>query len=440
LADLQNGEGEVMRKLVVIAVILTLVTLGLGKTKLRVASWAGALEAQLDEKILAEFMRTHPDVEVVYEPIPQNYYQKILTDIAAGTPPDVFLLDAEMVPRYAEEKLLLNLTPYLSGLASEGVSGANLNDYFEVLVDIFKLGRSIYALPKDTSPVAVFYNKKLFDMYGVPYPPAKGWTLKEFEETVSKLAKDTDKDGKNDIWGFAFPSWVGVAVPLLWAGGGDVFSPDFTQTTGYLNSETNVKTYSFYVDLLKKGYAPTPEEAAALGGASSLFFTGRVAMVITGRWFWLTAKKQIEQGAPIDVGVAPLPCAVGVQNVTVTYASGWAVPANVANKRLAVELAAWLSSEYAQKERCLIGGLAISANKKISQEQAKTSPIDAAFIEMLSYTRVPVGSRTKFYRPLFERTWAEAVDRIIIKGETVKQAFDRAAEQIDKAIKEGRVE
>jgi multiple sugar transport system substrate-binding protein len=147
LADLQNGEGEVMRKLVVIAVILTLVTLGLGKTKLRVASWAGALEAQLDEKILAEFMRTHPDVEVVYEPIPQNYYQKILTDIAAGTPPDVFLLDAEMVPRYAEEKLLLNLTPYLSGLASEGVSGANLNDYFEVLVDIFKLGRSIYALP-----------------------------------------------------------------------------------------------------------------------------------------------------------------------------------------------------------------------------------------------------------------------------------------------------
>ncbi|MGB9819901.1 MAG: ABC transporter substrate-binding protein [Pseudothermotoga sp.] len=429
-----------MKKLLIFVLVSLMVVLAFGKTKLRVASWAGAEEAALDEKILAEFMRTHPDVEVVYEPIPQDYYQKILTDIAAGTPPDVFLLDAEMVPRYAEEKLLLNLAPYLSGLATEGAFGANLPDYFEVLVDIFKLGKAVYALPKDTSPVAVFYNKKLFDKYGVAYPSENGWTLKEFQEAVSKIAKDTDGDGKNDIWGFSFPSWVGVGVPLLWAGGGDVFSPDFSQTSGYLNSEVNVRTYGFYVDLLKKGYAPSPEEASALGGASSLFFTGRVAMVTTGRWFWISVKKQIEQGAPIDVGIAPLPRGTGVENVTVTYASGWAVPTNVANKKLAVELAAWLSSEYAQKERCLIGGLAISANKKIAQEQGNASPIDGAFIKMLSYAKVPVGSKTKFYRPLFENVWAQAVDRILIKGETVKEAFDWAAQEIDKAIKEGKVE
>lgn len=426
-----------MKRLLMVFLIAVILTVGLGKTKLRVCSWAGALEAELDEKILAEFMRRNPDVEVVYEPIPQNYYQKILTDIAAGTPPDVFLLDAEMVPRYSEEKLLLNLAPYLSRLAEEGVSGTNLNEYFEVLVNIFRSGRAIYALPKDTSPVGVFYNRKLFDRFGVPYPPESGWTWKEFEETAAKLAKDTDGDGKIDVWAFSFPSWVGVAVPILWAGGGEVFSPDFTSTTGYLNSETNVRTYSFFVNLFKKGYAPSPEEAAALGGASSLFFTGRIGMVTTGRWFWLSVKKQIEQGAPLDVGIAPIPRAPGFKNVTVTYASGWAVPANVADKRLAVELAAWLSSEYAQRERCLKGGLAISANKKIAEEQAKLNPVDAAFIKMLDFARVPVGSQTKYYRPLFERVWAEAVDRILIKGMSVKEAFDWAAEEIDKAIKKG---
>ncbi|MCS7175286.1 ABC transporter substrate-binding protein [Pseudothermotoga sp.] len=426
-----------MRRLLIVFLVALIFAVGFGKTKLRVCSWAGALEAELDQKILAEFMRTHPDIEVVYEPIPQNYYQKILTDIAAGTPPDVFLLDAEMVPRYSEEKLLLNLAPYLSRLAEERVSGTNLNEYFEVLVDIFRAGRSIYALPKDTSPVGVFYNKKLFDRFGVPYPPESGWTWKEFEETAAKLTKDTDGDGKVDVWAFSFPSWVGVAVPLLWAGGGEVFSPDFTYTTGYLNSETNVKTYSFFVDLFKKKYAPSPEEAAALGGASSLFFTGRIGMVITGRWFWLSVKRQIEQGAPIDVGIAPIPHAPGFKNVTVTYASGWAVPANVADKRLAVELAAWLSSEYAQRERCLKGGLAISANKRIAEEQATLNKVDAVFIKMLSFARVPVGSQTKYYRPLFERTWAEAVDRILIKGVSVKEAFDWAAEEIDKAIKKG---
>lgn len=426
-----------MKRLLIVFLIAVILIVGFGKTKLRVCSWAGAQEAGLDEKILAEFMRRNPNVEVVYEPIPQNYYQKILTDIAAGTPPDVFLLDAEMVPRYSEEKLLLNLAPYLSRLAEEGVSGTNLNEYFEVLVNIFRSGRVIYALPKDTSPVAVFYNKKLFDRFGVPYPPESGWTWKEFEETAAKLAKDTDGDGKIDVWAFSFPSWVGVAVPILWAGGGEVFSPDFTSTTGYLSSEINVRTYSFFVNLFKKGYAPSPEEAAALGGASSLFFTGRIGMVTTGRWFWLSAKKQIEQGAPLDVGIAPIPRAPEFKNVTVTYASGWAVPANVADKRLAVELAAWLSSEYAQRERCLKGGLAISANKKIAEEQAKLSPVDAAFIKMLDFARVPVGSQTKYYRPLFERVWAEAVDRILIKGMSVKEAFDWAAEEIDKAIKKG---
>ncbi len=426
-----------MKKFLIVLLVLLVVSLSFGKTKLRVSSWAGALEAELDEKILAEFMRRNPDVEVIYEPIPQNYYQKILTDIAAGTPSDVFLLDAEMVPRYAEEKLLLNLAPYLSRLAEEGVAGTSLNEYFEVLVNIFRSGRAIYALPKDTSPVGVFYNKKLFDKFGVPYPSQSGWTWQEFEKVSASLTKDTDGDGKTDVWAFSFPSWVGVAVPLLWAGGGEVFSPDFTKTTGYLNSETNVKTYSFFVDLFKKGYAPTPDEAAALGGAASLFFTGRIGMVITGRWFWLTAKRQIEQGAPIDVGVAPIPHAPGLKNVTVTYASGWAVPANVADKRLATELAAWLSSEYAQRQRCLEGGLAISANKKIAEQQGALNKVDAAFIEMLSFARVPVGSQTKYYRPLFERTWAEAADRILIKGMSVKESLDWAADTIDKAIQKG---
>ncbi len=429
-----------MRKFLVLLLSVLVVVFAFSKTKLRVCTWAGALEAALDEKIIAEFMKHHPDVEVVYEPIPENYYQKILTDIAAGTPPDVFLLDAEMVPRYSEEKLLLNLAPYLAKLAREGVSGANLKDYFDVLVNIFKLGRAVYAIPKDTSPVGVFYNKKLFDKYGVPYPSEKEWTWKEFEEVVSKLSHDTDGDGKNDVWGFSFPSWVGVAVPLLWAGGGEVFSPDFTHTSGYLNSETNVKTYSFYVDLLKKGYAPDPEEASALGGTSSLFYTGKIGMVITGRWFWIGIKKQIEEGAPIDIGVAPIPHAPGFHNVTVTYASGWAVPSNVKNKKLAVELAAWLSSEYAQRERCLKGGLAISANKKVAREQAETDKVDAVFIKMLDFARVPIGSKTKYYRPLFERTWHDAVDRILVEGWSVKDALDWAAQEIDKAIEKGEWE
>jgi multiple sugar transport system substrate-binding protein len=420
-----------------VVVLLVLSSLAIGATKLRVTTWAGAEEAALDEAIIAEFMRLNPEYEVVYEPVPGDYYQKILTDIGAGTPPDVILLDAEMIPAFVEGKYLTDINPFISRLSREGASGTNLDEYFPVLVDIFRSGRSLYALPKDTSPIGIFYNKNVFDQLGVPYPPEEGWTMEEFAETVKKLSKDTDGDGKNDVWGFAFPSWVGVVVPILWAGGGEVFSPDFTQTSGYLNSEVNVNTYNFYMDLLSRGYAPTPQEASSLGGASALFYTGKVAMTITGRWFNVSIKSQIAKGADLKVGGASIPYASEENKATITYASGWAVPSNVADKSGATKLAAFLSSEYAQTKRCLEGGLAVSAIRSIAELQAVKDALDSTFIGMLDYARVPVGSLTKYYRPQFEDTWAEAFDRMNVGGETVKQAMDWAAATIDEYIEKG---
>jgi len=426
------------RVLLIVVLLLMVASIGLGKTKLRVSSWAGADEAALDEAIIAEFMRLNPEYEVVFEPVTGGqYYQKILTDIGAGTPPDVILLDAEMIPSFVEGNYLTDLNPFISRLSRDGVSGTNLNEYFPVLVDIFRSGRSLYALPKDTSPIGIFYNKKVFDEAGIPYPPAEGWTMEEFAETARVLSKDTDGDGKNDVWGFGFPSWVGVVVPILWASGGEVFSPDFLQVSGYLNSDLNVETYSFYMDLLSKGYAPTPQEASALGGAGSLFYTGKVGMIITGRWFNVSVKGQIARGADLEVGATTLPFASLDSKATVTYASGWAVPAAASDKTGAVKLAAWLSSAYAQTKRCLEGGLAISAVRSVAEEQGERDEMDSVFISMLEFARVPVGSQTKFYRPKFESTWAEAFDRINVGGATVREAMDWAARTMDEYIEKG---
>jgi len=81
--------------------------------------------------------------------------------------------------------------------------------------------------------------------------------------------------------------------------------------------------------------------------------------------------------------------------------------------------------------------LAISAIKEIAELQAEQDELDAAFIKMLDFARVPVGSQTKYYRPLFEDTWAEAFDRMNVGGETVKQAMDWAAATIDEYIEKG---
>ncbi len=426
------------RIFIVALLILALSTVAFGKTKLRVTTWEGAEGTAIDESIIAEFVKLNPEYEVVYEAVTDDrYYQKVLTDIGAGTPPDVVLLDAEMIPKFFEGNFLTDLAPFLSRLAREGFSGSNVYEYFPVLVDIARIDKKIYSIPKDTSPMGIFYNKKMFDEMEVPYPPEEGWTIEQFVETSKKLTKDLDGDGQNDTWGFAFPSWVGIVVPLLWAGGGEVFSPDFSHTSGYLNSEVNVKTYQTYLDLLKQGFAPTPQQASALGGNSALFYTGKVGMILTGRWFNVSIKGQIKKGLDLQVGIASLPFADINKKDTVSYVSGWSVPSNVQDKRGAVMLAAFLSSDYAQRKRCLEGSLAISANQAVAHLQGENDPLDAAFISMLDYARVPVGSQTKFYRPKFEDLWAETFDKINVGGESLKAVLDWMAAQMDKAIEKG---
>ena len=155
----------------IVVILLILSSFAIGATKLRVTTWAGAEEAALDEAIIAEFMRLNPEYEVVYEPVPGDYYQKILTDIGAGTPPDVILLDAEMIPAFVEGKYLTDINPFINRLSREGASGTNLDEYFPVLVDIFRSGRSLYALPKDTSPIGIFYNKNVVHCLFTPSFP-----------------------------------------------------------------------------------------------------------------------------------------------------------------------------------------------------------------------------------------------------------------------------
>ena len=60
-----------------------------------------------------------------------------------------------------------------------------------------------YLLPKDFSPLAIYYNKKLFDEAGVAYPQ-EGWTWDDLLATAQQLTK-TDASGNVTQWGIQLP-------------------------------------------------------------------------------------------------------------------------------------------------------------------------------------------------------------------------------------------
>ena len=57
---------------------------------------------------------THPDIKVKVEVADwDSYWEKLRVQVAGGTPPDVFAMDAPLYPDWQSRGVLLNLQPYL---------------------------------------------------------------------------------------------------------------------------------------------------------------------------------------------------------------------------------------------------------------------------------------------------------------------------------------
>src|SRR5439155_1081461 len=77
-----------------------------------------------------------------------------------------------------------------------------------------------------------------------------------------------------------------------------------------------------------------------------LFTSGRVAMLTTGH-SWVPRLRPYAASGRLRVGFVGIPHRAGVRPVTVIYASGYAVPAIAARRKLSIELAADLTDSLA---------------------------------------------------------------------------------------------
>ena len=83
-------------------------------------------------ELVREFNSSQADIEVTYEPIPGQYYPKLLAMLVSRTAPDVFYLDVLWFkPFLAKQKILLSLEPFLAK------STTKKEDFIAPLVDAF---------------------------------------------------------------------------------------------------------------------------------------------------------------------------------------------------------------------------------------------------------------------------------------------------------------
>ena len=430
---MMRSRAGVVKALLARAVLLTLVACGSGEGNsvvLRMTSWQTPQEHVLDQPTIDAFEKSHPGVRVVNELVSNQaeYREKVITAIASGSPPDVLLLDGIDVPSFAQAGVLLDLAPFAARV------GITMSDFFPNVLAMFARGDTVLAFPKGFSPVVYYYNRKLFDAAGLPYP-RDGWTFDDFLVTARALTIDHDGDGVPEQWGTALDRRFLAWQSIIWSGGGDILTPDGRRATGALDAPATVQALEFLTRLATvERVAPLPNAFRAVSGNETrLFYSGRLALLPSGHWLLPNIRAALAQGQ-LSLGVVGMPHAPDVRPATPLFASGWAVPRNTAHRKLAVQLAAVLAGADGQRRR-VAAGLELSTLPAVQAEFAArdSSGLERAFLRIVADGRAPWGTRIARFREV-EALLPDVIDRVVIRGEPTARAASDVARRIDDVL------
>lgn len=404
-----------------------------GKVVIRLANWGGAKEGTAWDKkvddIYRQFERENPGVEIREEGVPGEYVAKMTLAFIAKAEPDVMMLDASSAAMFIDSGIVTNLTPFI-----EKDPSFDLNDFYPNVVNIARRDKALYAIPNDFTPMVMYYNKRLFDKAGVPYPDAS-WNFEQFRAIAKKLTLPADKP--NDPpkqYGFVLKNWAAGWVMWLWNNGADHMSPDGTRSKGYLDSPQSAGAVRFLSELVAKDeVSPSISQVASMG--VDPFSNGQAAMTVSGHWSMLdyaNAPKGADGKPKItwdDIGVVALPHNVQ-ESQTVMYESGFAIGAHCKHKEMAWKFIRYMTSRRVE-EIYQSSGIAVCARKDVAEARAKASPLEAQFIPIIANARPPYGSRIEGYE-FVEDQMQKAMDGVLQSGKTPEAALSQSAEKIDR--------
>jgi ABC-type glycerol-3-phosphate transport system substrate-binding protein len=153
----------------------------------------------------------------------------------------------------------------------------------------------------------------------------------------------------------------------------------------------------------------------------------------SGHWLIPNIRSQLSQGR-LKLGVVSVPRAPGATVGTPLFASGWAVPRNTPQRKLAVSLAAALAGRDAQAVR-LEAGLELSVMPAVQAAwlPRDSTGLDEAFGKQVAYGRPPWGARITRFREV-EAQLPDILDLVLIQGRTPREAAQIVARRIDEVL------
>ncbi|MCA9868427.1 MAG: sugar ABC transporter substrate-binding protein [Anaerolineales bacterium] len=291
-----------------------------------------AAEYAAYETLVAAFEAAHPEIDVTLTHIPSagDYSAKLVTDFAAGTPPDVSLLNYRRVPAFAAAGQMEPLGPYLD--KSELIAR---EDFYPITIDAFTWQGDILCIPQNVSSLVVYYNRDLFAAAGVA-EPADDWTWDDFVTTAVTLTRDSDGDGTIDQYGAGIEPSLYRLAPFVWQNGGRLVDDPANPTQLGLTRLPSLQALEWFVALQTVHHVVPDRTAEAAIDSETRFIQGTTAMFFDSR----RGTPTFREAADFDWDIAPLPR--GQEAAGILHSDAYCLSAAAKDKD-----AAWSLIEFA---------------------------------------------------------------------------------------------
>ncbi len=300
----------------------------------------GDVDTEYYQELVRKFNESYPYITV--ELSPKDW------DILGGLNPedaDVFVTSQFALSWLQDQGSILDLTPFI-----EGDDSFDASDFYPGTIGLYTGEGKTWGIPAGVDIMVMFYNRDLFDQYGVPYPEL-GWTWDDFLNTALAL-----RDPDADVFGYApnYAQQQGMFDPLafIYQHGGRIFDDlqDPTRTT--FDDPLTIEALEWYTRLIYEyDVAPTPEQAREAfggGGLASGVYLGKVGL-------WTGMLSERGGRGPLWItewnmrwGVAPLP--QDERPATLTVIEGYFISSQAAHPDACWQWIAFLTQQIPHRQ------------------------------------------------------------------------------------------
>ncbi len=250
-------------------------------------------------KIAADFSAKNPDTVVNIRPYDTHEALTTALDdkLAAGTPPDAFLVDQSDLTWLRESKAISRL----DGLLAE--RGVDFGDgYQRDALEAFSADNGLQCMPVDASPLVVYYNTSLVNLAQLTEPgdspvnAQTGWNVDQFEAA----ARQSVRPGVRGL--YVAPA-VDQIAPFIWSNGGEVVDDQDAPTTLTLADDGSAEALERLLEIVRDPQLTFNQRQLERRSAVARFRSGQLAMILGHRA--LTPTLRVQEDLSFDV--MPMP-------------------------------------------------------------------------------------------------------------------------------------